>query len=753
MENIFLKLLNMSIAAGWLILAVIVLRIVLKKAPKYIRCILWGLVGIRLIFPFSIESVLSLIPSKETLPQETLFSKEPTIHSGVEVVDQVVNPVFTQSFAPASPVQSVNPLQVWTYLASYIWIVGVLVMLAYVGFSYWRLRRRLDEAVLLRDHIWQCDRIDTPFILGIFRPRIYLPSDMSKTDIEFVIAHEQAHLKRRDHWWKPLGYILLSVYWFQPLCRIAYILLCRDIELACDEKVVKAMSGEDKKAYSYALLACSVPRKMISACPLAFGEVGVKERVKSVLNYRKPAFWISAAAAVVCMAVAVCFLTNPVEETEEKFAEQSAADFDVPEKVWAYAEAYLQSAVEKFNEEGAVPPEGMKGYKAVDAEVTGLTRYFCIGSGRPLGIETYILEFRIKPDKPENVVLADGMELEDGWITEKDSDGQPHIIYMTRSFDNNMEVWSDISDFRIEAPDEENMPQEILTEYVNSYEEVCWKIYKDRVYGSFEVNPFEALQEILADQETIPVTLFTEQGEAWDTYYMDSSLVSLMEEYFKNSHSLKEMDGLPQSKEKMEYYIQFSSSDGGKYLALYPDGQGIVEYFDGQKSSYWSIILLATKSNNYNADSIVDLYRQFYDNLEINNMQKVFGYEGTAEAAAEHFVYEIYGSWYENLAPGNGYGFGDYEVTEWGIYQVGEDDSAVTGWFRYAMIPWEEDSSAWADNTEEGAGSYEGKRIAEREFFLENQEDGSWSWDVGISGYERFIEVYYGGAENLEKDF
>ncbi len=345
MDTLFLKPLNMSIAAGWLILLVLVLRVLLKKAPKYIRCILWGIVGLRLICPFSFESVLSLIPSKETLPPEVLFSREPTIQSGVEVVDRVVNPAFTASFAPPDTLQSVNPLQVWIGLASYIWILGMVIMLVYAAFSYWRVRRKLGEAIRTEGNIWQCDHVASPFILGIFRPRIYLPSDMAEADRKYVIAHEQAHLKRKDHWWKPLAYTLLIIYWFNPLCWIAYILLCKDIELACDEKVVRTMGAPDKKAYSKALLSCSVSRRMISACPLAFGEVSVKERVKGVLHYKKPAFWISVAAVMICVVVAVCFLTNPKEPVE---TENTMVESDIIESAVAGQETVNSEEIEQI---------------------------------------------------------------------------------------------------------------------------------------------------------------------------------------------------------------------------------------------------------------------------------------------------------------------------------------------------------------------------------------------------------------------
>lgn len=315
MDAVFLKILNMSITASWIALAVIAVRLLLKKAPKWITVLMWGLVGIRLICPFSLESIFSLIPSAETVPGDILYTNTPTIHSGVEAINSVVNPIILDSLAHAVGA-SVNPIQIIAFAASAIWIVGIVAMSIYTVVSYIRIQRKVKEAVPYQDNIRLCDHVDTPFILGVIRPKIYLPSAMSEQDMKYVIAHENTHLKRHDHWWKPLGFLLLTVYWFNPILWAAYVLLCRDIELACDEKVIQDMGAENKKPYSIALINCSVPRRMIAACPLAFGEVGVKERVKSVLNYRKPAFWIIAAAMIAGIVLAVCFLTNPAESPE-----------------------------------------------------------------------------------------------------------------------------------------------------------------------------------------------------------------------------------------------------------------------------------------------------------------------------------------------------------------------------------------------------------------------------------------------------
>jgi len=310
MESVFLHLLNMSITAGWLVLAVLLLRLVFRRAPKWIHCLLWVLVAVRLLCPVSIESVLSLIPSAETVPVDNFLYDVPAIHSGVPVVDAVVNPVISNSFAP-QPMNSVNPMQVVSVIAAYVWALGMAAMVLYAVITTLRLRRRVREAAYVRDNIWQCDRISTPFILGIIRPRIYLPTLLGAEEAKSVIAHEQAHLARRDHWWKPLGFLLLTVYWFNPLLWLGYILLCRDIEAACDERVVQDMDADGRREYSRVLLACSAPRHLVTACPLAFGETGVKSRIKSVLNYKKPAFWLIITAIVATVVAAVCLLTNP----------------------------------------------------------------------------------------------------------------------------------------------------------------------------------------------------------------------------------------------------------------------------------------------------------------------------------------------------------------------------------------------------------------------------------------------------------
>ena len=314
MNELFLKIINMSISASLLVLAVLILRFVLKKAPKWINVLLWGIVAIRLICPFSFESTLSLIPSAETIPLNIGMDTTPTINSGISAINNAVNPIISQSNTPMAGA-SVNLLQITIGIYEYIWIFGMIALALYTAISYWRLRRKVDTAVRYKDNIFQSENVSFPFVLGIIKPRIYLPFKMNGQYLEYVVAHEQAHICRKDHWWKPLGFLLLMIHWFNPLMWLAYVLLCRDIELACDEKVIKELGNEQRGDYTQALVACSVNRRMIAACPLAFGEVSVKERVKSVMNYKKPAFWVIIISVIVCVGVAVCFLTNPKQDS------------------------------------------------------------------------------------------------------------------------------------------------------------------------------------------------------------------------------------------------------------------------------------------------------------------------------------------------------------------------------------------------------------------------------------------------------
>jgi len=334
MENLFLKILNMSIAASYLVIAVVLLRLMLKKAPRWTFVLLWGIVALRLLCPFSIESVMSLIPSAEPIPDSVLSAPSYDVPPGLPSVD---GPVQDDLYLPDHGQNAVTPPKqesptVMSVLTT-LWLAGMVLMAAYTAFSYWYLHRKVATAVRFRDRIYTSEHVASPFILGLFRPRIYLPCGLCEGELGHILAHEQAHIRRKDHWWKPLGFLLLTVHWFNPLMWVAYALLSRDIEQACDEKVIRNLEVDQRADYSQTLLKCSISRRSIAACPLAFGEVGVKERVKNVLKYKRPAFWIILTAVAACIVVALCFLTDPITPANAEIPETYPAGNQPPQSV------------------------------------------------------------------------------------------------------------------------------------------------------------------------------------------------------------------------------------------------------------------------------------------------------------------------------------------------------------------------------------------------------------------------------------
>lgn len=315
MQSIFTELLNMSLVASLLIVAVILLRLIFRKAPKAIICVLWALVGLRLVCPVSLESSVSMVPDSRPVSYISNYVGDINDTNQVETDKNVIEYQKSDgtSVIATEEVTKVNPEVTVSEILPFVWAGGMSVMALVSIVSYIQLRRSITVFIDKEKNIRLCDGIKSPFILGVFRPKIYVPSHLSDEEQRVVIAHEKAHLRRLDHLWKPLGYLILSIHWFNPLVWVAYALLCRDIESACDEKVASKMNTADKKLYSATLLSCSAPRHMLTACPVAFGEVSVKQRVRSVLNYKKPAFWIVVSAVVVSVAVAVVFMTNPIK--------------------------------------------------------------------------------------------------------------------------------------------------------------------------------------------------------------------------------------------------------------------------------------------------------------------------------------------------------------------------------------------------------------------------------------------------------
>lgn len=423
MAEIFQKALNMSIAAGWLILAVIALRLLLRRAPKRFRLLLWAVVGLRLALPWSIESALSLIPSAQTLPEGIMLERAPVLDTGISALNGAINPGFTAAFTPELGA-SANPLQVLLPIAAALWMLGAAAMLLWALVSWLRLRKRVREAVRLEGNVYECE-IASPFVLGLFRPRIYLPFSLENGERELVLAHERAHITAGDHIIKPLGWLLLAAHWYNPLVWLAYALFCRDIELACDERVVHGLSLSDRADYSQALLDLSRPRGGVRACPLAFGESSVKGRVKSVLCYKKPAFWLVLLAVVVCVGAAVCFLTDPKEEAEPVddgdggVVISARLEENFPAQVLDYAFACTEEMAEELSYLGLKSAEltDLSCYAEVEAPEGGTLLLFRLGA-------------RFELAEPESVAPAGGMVIEDGWLTRPDSGGDRFMLLL-----------------------------------------------------------------------------------------------------------------------------------------------------------------------------------------------------------------------------------------------------------------------------------------------------------------------------------
>lgn len=312
MEKFFITILNMSISAGYMIITITAARFLLKKIPKNIICLLWILAGINLICPFSIKSMFSLLPSSEAIPENIVYEAEPSVNIGIPSIDKPVNSVLHEHF-PANANNSISKMQIIIFIGSYIWIFGIIVMSAYLCISCIMLKKRVRTAVpffLYGHKIYLCDDINTPFLFGIFKPRIYVPSNIHGKELEFIVSHEMAHIKRRDYIAKPIGFVILAIHWFNPLVWLAYFLMCRDMEFACDEKVIRNLGMECKKGYSETLLKCSVNKHVINAYPVAFGELAVKKRIINVLSYKKPKFWVLPAGVVICAVIFLCFMTD-----------------------------------------------------------------------------------------------------------------------------------------------------------------------------------------------------------------------------------------------------------------------------------------------------------------------------------------------------------------------------------------------------------------------------------------------------------
>ena len=607
MNELFLKIINMSISASWLILAVLILRLVLKKAPKWVNVLLWGIVAVRLICPFSFESALSLIPSSETIPLDIEMAVKPTIDSGVPAINSVVNPVLSSFAPPQHVLTSANPLQIWIPILNIIWLIGVGALLLYTAVSYWRLCRKVDTAVRYKDNIFQSENVSSPFVLGIINPRIYLPFSMNEQDMEHVVAHEQAHIRRRDHWWKPLGFLLLTIHWFNPLMWLAYVLLCRDIELACDEKVIKELGNEQRADYTQALVACSVNRRRIAACPLAFGEVGVKERVKSVMNYKKPAFWVIIIAVIVCVDVAVCFLTNPKQD--------------------------------RYTLRIVVPAGSQEEFVYTDEEVSTVRNSIKIWSGDGLG-DTEVLLFPVNKTAETGYTatyITHGMPVE--FDAEKDTWFKIGVN-MQNPTNEDIIVYVEVENVEVRIVDEINSVIEWF-DYLETPDEMKWD-------GSLEISLTEfpdvtfrwTSGEMLAVKGSKSTSLYTGMP-IWNAYFCDLTGDSLPE----LCSTISWGSGMIDNRVTIYDYANGASyelSDRG--------------YFDFTLRFHEADGYLYVDKRKYNTDELVETGRLVFKNncIQIegfsNEAHQVFQAEILEDHNGYYLVKPVEGSWELNSA-------------------------------------------------------------------------------------------------------
>ena len=592
MSELFLKIINMSISASWLILAVLILRLVLKKAPKWVNVLLWGIVAVRLICPFSFESALSLIPSAETFPEKIISGPSFDVQTGITPIDNRINDYLGDRYFEGVTVPTNNGNNVMTIL-TIVWIIGILLLVAYTVISYWRLHRKVDTAVRYKDNIFQSENVSSPFVLGIINPRIYLPFSMNEQDLEHVVAHEQAHIRRKDHWWKPLGFLLLTIYWFNPLMWLAYVLLCRDIELACDEKVIKELGSEQRADYTQALVSCSVNRRVIAACPLAFGEVGVKERVKSVMNYKKPAFWVIILAVIACVIVAVCFLTNPKQDS------------------------YTLRIV--------VPAGSQEEFVYTDEEVSTVRNSIKIWSGDGLG-DTEVLLFPVNKTAETGYTatyLTHGMPVE--FDAEKDTWFKIGVN-MQNSTNEDIIVYVEVENVEVRIVDEINSVIEWF-DYLETPDEMKWD-------GSLEISLTEfpdvtfrwTYGEMLAVKGSKSTSLYTGMP-IWNAYFCDLT-----------------GDGLPE----LCSSISWGSGMIDNRVIIYDYANGVSYelsdrgYFDFTLRFNEADGYLYVDKKKYNTDELVETGRLVFK----NNTIQIEGFSNEAHQVFQAEILEIHGSHY-----------------------------------------------------------------------------------------------------------
>jgi len=405
LEKIFLQILNMSFVGGFVILLILVARIILKKAPKIFSYSLWAVALFRLVFPFSFESIISLIPvNTEPISNDILNTQIPQVSTGIANVDYYVN----ASIPGGNIYESVYPMQFWSYIGSVLWIAGILVLLTYSLISLFRLKRKLENAVYEKDNIYLSNVIDTPFVLGIIHPKIYLPISLSKSERDYILLHEQTHIKRFDHVFRIISYLVLCIHWFNPVIWIAFYVSGKDMEMSCDESVIRKMGEGIKKDYSSSLLSLATGKRRLVATPLAFGEGDTKGRIRNVMNYKKPMFWVIIIALIGIVIFSFGLLSNP------KQAASTVED---------YAEQYVEEVIKEYEK------AEYQDLKILEHKITSFNKLVKFDNLMNYPVELWAIEYRLKPDDIQNVMLAGGMNEIDGWITEASSMGKPVMVF------------------------------------------------------------------------------------------------------------------------------------------------------------------------------------------------------------------------------------------------------------------------------------------------------------------------------------
>ncbi|MDR7869375.1 MAG: M56 family metallopeptidase [Tissierellaceae bacterium] len=413
MDKLFLQIINMSITSSYVILFIVLIRFLLKKAPKIFSYCLWGIAFFRLIFPFSFESIFSLIAiNTETIPENIVYTQAPQIQSGITLIDSTVNRAMPTSVAGAS----VNPMQIWISVGSSIWLTGIVVLLAYSIFTTIKLSKKLKTSTHIYENIYKIETMKTPFVFGLINPKIYLPNNLSKTEVSYIIKHEQTHIKRKDHIIKFVAFLIVTIHWFNPMVWIAFYLMGEDMELSCDESVIKKMGYEIKRDYSNSLLSLSIGRRIVGGSPIAFGENNTKSRIKNILNYKQPKFVVVIVVIAIIVALGIGLLSNPPSSTTNNSPNEEMTIED-------YAWKFIDNEIEMYEnaEWGDV--------KFVDKKITKLEKLSSFDNILSSPVELWRLEYRIKPDNIEKVVIAGGMQVEDGWLTEDSSMGKPNLVF------------------------------------------------------------------------------------------------------------------------------------------------------------------------------------------------------------------------------------------------------------------------------------------------------------------------------------